>query len=939
MIFGVDTSRWTRLSEYFETALPMSAQDRAAFFDRICPDDPTLREELESLLRASDASAGFLEQPPGATAGSSATGELLATGVLIGHWRVLRLIGRGGMGEVYDAERTTGDFEQRVAIKVTRRESAGQLERFNAERQLLARFDHPGIAHLLDGGVATDGRPYFVMEYIDGRPITEYCDDQEAGLARRLMLFLQVCDAVAYAHRHLIVHRDIKPANVLVDREGRARLLDFGIAKPLDLGIGAGGLAGATTALLTPDYAAPEQLAGEPVTTATDVHALGVLLFELLTGRRPWSIEGQPLARALHTVLERPAPLASAVAHVSHQRPIAPRALHGDVDAIVAKCLRREPKHRYATVEALKVDIQRSLRGDTVAARGDAKAYLLGRFISRYRWVVTSIAAIIMILAIGVATTAWQATRAEREAARATATRDFLIRMFKASDPRIAQDKPRGQVTARELLDASVDKIDQEFAGDPQTQIELLGIATEIYRELGEEARFEGLHRRHLAMARKYYGAEHPVVLSALLREADHAKSKYDNPRALGLLEMLDPMIRRAGLDHTALRAGWWLARGQTLFNDSSKVEEQRASLRRASDLFAEVAPSDPRHVTALADLGTSYQNHLDYVSARRYLERSIAVSSVVEDRNDSELATIYGNLGQISHNMGDFEAADQAYARAEQIIRRTYGEASNLHWIPAAHRARAAHLGGNRERAWTLFAALLKNIPADSKHHDAFEAREWYAGCLAAEGRALQAVPFLEESERFYQVTRLVDYELARVRATLGDAYDRAGRTNEAREMLKSALDQRAANAPPDFQAVLASRERWGRFLLSQGDLLGADAQFSEVIRQAHGRKLSHVALALGGAARVALARGDVPGALAGSKTALDLFDDVTGFRDVRMGPYLWLIHSEVLLRSGDRSGARTWATKALEARQRFDDPSAASIAEAKAALRAASN
>ena len=935
----MDTSRWARLSEYFETALPMSAQDRVAFFDRKCPDDPALRAELESLLRASDASAGLLEQPPGTTAASSVSGELLATGVLIGHWRVLRLIGRGGMGEVYDAERTTGDFEQRVAIKVTSRESAAQLERFNAERQLLARFDHPGIAHLLDGGVAADGRPYFVMEYIDGRPITEYCDVQEAGLARRVALFLQVCDAVVYAHRHLIVHRDIKPANVLVDRDGRARLLDFGIAKPLDLGIGAGSSTGATTALLTPDYAAPEQLAGEPVTTATDVHALGVLLFELLTGRRPWSIEGQPFARALHILLERPAPFPSAVAGATHERPIAPRSLHGDVDAIVAKCLRREPQHRYATVEALKVDIQRSLRGDTVAARGDAKVYLLGRFVSRYRWVVASVAAIITILGIGVATTAWQATRAEREAARATATRDFLIRVFKASDPRIAQDKPRGQVTARELLDASVDKIDQEFDADPQTQIELLGIATEIYRELGEDARYEDLHRRHLEIARKYYGEQHPVVLAALLAEASHAKEKFDYPRALRLLDTLDPMIHRTGLDRTALRASWWLIRGQALFNDSSKVEEQRAALRKSSDLFAEVAPTDPDHVTALADLGTSYQNHMDYVSARRYLEKSIAISNVVKDRNDAELTTINGNLGQLLHNMGDFDAADEAYARAEQIILRTYGEGSNFHWIPAAHRARAAHLGGNRERAWALFSALMKNIPVDSKHHDAFEAREWYAGCLAAEGRAQEAVPILEDTERFYQVTRAYDYELARVQGTLGDAYARAGRADEARRMLKSALDQRAASAAPDFQTVLASRERWGRYLLSQGDLAGAETQFSEVISQAHGRKLSHIALAQGGTARVALARGDVPAALAASKTALDLFDNVTGFRDVRMGPYLWLIHSDVLLRSGDRIGARTWATKALEARQRFDDPSAASIAEAKAALRAASS
>jgi eukaryotic-like serine/threonine-protein kinase len=933
----VGTDRWTRLSEDFETALAMSPQDRAAFLERVGADDQALRGELESLLRASDASAGFLEHPPTGTVDASATREGLPAGVLLGHWRILRLIGRGGMGEVYDAERATGDFEHRVAVKLTRRESAAQLERFNAERQLLARLDHPGIARLLDGGVAPDGRPYFVMEYIDGRPITAYCDAARAGLAPRLALILQVCDAIAYAHRHLIVHRDIKPANVLVDGDGRARLLDFGIAKPLDLGIGADESAGATTSMLTPDYAAPEQLAGEPVTTATDVHGLGVLLFELLTGRRPWSIEGQPLARALHTLLERSAPRPSVMAAATNERPIEPRALQGDVDAIIAKCLRREPNHRYATVEALKLDIERSLRGDTVTARGDATLYVLGRFVRRYRWAVASVAAIITILSVGIAATAWQAQRAEREAARATATRDFLIGIFKASDPRIAQDKPRGQVTARELLDVSIGKIDQEFADDPQTQIELLGVATEIYRELDEGARYEDLHRRHLAAARKHYGEEHPIVLSALLDEATYAKNKFDRPRALRLLDALDPLIRRAGLDRTVIRARWWLARGQALFAESSRWEENVVALRTAADLFAAIAPTHPERVTALADLGTTYQNRLIYEPARTYLEQSIVVSESVENRNDSELATIYGNLGQIEHNLGDFEAADQAYARAEQIIRRTYGESRNLHWIPAANRARAAHLGGNRERALTLFAALLASIPTDSKHHDAFTAREFYAACLAAEGRASEAVPLLEAAERFYQSTAEYDYEVPRVRAYLGDAYDRTGRTDDARRMLTAALEERVATQPPDVQPVLASRERWGRFLLSQGDLAGAEAEFQEVIRQARGRTLSHIALAHGGIARVSLARAEPAQARAASDAALDIYGNVTGFRDMRMGPYLWLVQSEVLLASGDRKGARAFAKRALEALQRYDHPSAPSIAEAEAAVRAA--
>jgi serine/threonine-protein kinase len=327
----------------------------------------------------------------------------------------------------------------------------------------------------------------------------------------------------------------------------------------------------------------------------------------------------------------------------------------------------------------------------------------------------------------------------------------------------------------------------------------------------------------------------------------------------------------------------------------------------------------------------------MDFAPARIYMEQAIAVSGSVKDRNDAELATIYANLGLIAQSQGEFEEADRAYARSEAIIRRTYGEADSRHWVSAANRARAAHLGGNRERAMALFATVFKNIPASSSLHDAVEAREWYAGCLAAEGRAAEAVADLENAERAYQSAHLFDFQLPRVRATLGDAYDRLGRVEDARRTLKAALDHRVANDPASFQPVLAIRERWGRFLLTQGEIDAAGAQFEEILKQSLGRNLAHVALAHGGLARVALTRGDVRAASAASAKALDTFGNVTGFRDVRIGPYLWLIHSEVLRQSGDLAGSLEWATRALRASRRHDHPSAASITAAETAIRAA--
>jgi eukaryotic-like serine/threonine-protein kinase len=932
----MDSKRWAVIQDKFDAALALSSLDRDAFVARI--EDAFVRDEVSSLLRAHATGAEFLERRFEPSARASESHGTLQAGRCLGAWRIVRFIGRGGMGEVYEAERADAQFEQRAALKVIRHEAAPYLERFNAERQILARLDHPGIARLLDGGIATDGRPYAAMEYVEGESLLTHCDIVRADLQTRLRLFMQVCDAVAYAHRNLIVHRDIKPSNVLVDREGRTRLLDFGIAKLLDAEMLRTSSGSETARLLTPDYAAPEQLVAESVTTATDVYALGLLLFELLVGRRPWDSSEYSLARIVASALDRPAPKASATARKTQDAPIPARLLEGDLDAILSKCLRPEPEQRYATVNALLSDLERSRRGDPIAARSGARLYVLGRMLRRYRWVVAGLGVIIATLGVGIATTAWQAQRAEREAARATAVRDFLISVFKASDPRIAQDKPRGQVTARELLDASVARIDQKFASDPRTQIELHGIATEIYRELDEEQRYEEMQQRHLALAREHYGETHPIVLSALLDQAAWAADSLEHAKAARLLATLDPLIRRAGADRTVLRARCWLIHSQTMFSDSSRKEEQLAALRKAEDLFAELAPSHPARVTVLADIGSVHSNHLEYASARAFYERSIALAETVKDRNDAELATIYGNHGLALLYSGDFAAADEAYGQAEQVIVRTYGKGHLAHWRHAANRARSAHLGGSRERAGALFSELFKNIPSDSPHHQAYAARDMYGTCLAAEGRPQEAIPLLERVEQFYQHTTAFDFDLPRIRLTLGDAYDRAGRVDDARKALKWALDKRVATVPPDSQALMAVRERWGRFLLSRGDVAGAEEQFMEIIEHAQGRKLSHIALAHGGVARVALARGNHIEALSASTTALNLFDQVAGFRDVRMGPYLWLIHSDVLRRSGDREGALAWAKQALDARRRYDHPSAASIAEAEAAFRAAS-
>ncbi len=336
----------------------------------------------------------------------------------VGPYRLLRELGRGGMGVVYLAERVEGGFEQRVVIKLIKRgmDSDAILRRFLRERQILAGLEHVNVARLFDGGVTDDGQPYFAMEYVDGKPLTAYCDERGLAVEQRLRLFEDACRAVQHAHGKLVVHRDLKPSNMLVTSEGQLKLLDFGIAKLLVEEDDATALTQAGTRLLTPDYAAPEQVRGEPVTTATDVYALGVVLYELLTGRLPYDGDRRgrtDVARAVCEVEPRPPSLAVA------SQPRLAKRLRGDLDTIVLKALSKEPSRRYASAEALAEDVRRHLAGHPVQARRDTMAYVAAKFVRRHKVGVAAAAVVTLSLLLGLVGTTWQAAVAARERDRA----------------------------------------------------------------------------------------------------------------------------------------------------------------------------------------------------------------------------------------------------------------------------------------------------------------------------------------------------------------------------------------------------------------------------------------------------------------------------------------------------------------------------------------
>jgi non-specific serine/threonine protein kinase/serine/threonine-protein kinase len=449
--------------------------------------DPVVRAEADSWLRAAEGAADFLSTP--AKPAVEAVWEPTNIGVRLGVWQITRRIGRGGMGEVFEAVRAQGDFDQRVAIKLLQREAAAHFERFRVERQILARLEHDSIARLFDGGLSADGRPYMVMEYVEGLPITEYCTQIRASLAQRLQLFMQVCDAVAYAHRNLIVHRDLKPSNILVTRDGKIKLLDFGIAKPVDAQ--QADMTLADLAPMTPRCAAPEQLTGKPITTATDVYGLGLLLFELLTGTHPWVGADTPVLQALRTVLLQPAPPASRKAASEPDSPVAAQLIRGDLDAIVAKALRQEPAQRYQTVEAFSQDVGRASRSEPVQAREGARLYVLGRLVRRYRWQAAALVVVLISLIGGLSVALTQAHRAaiERDAARRDAAREEAVRYNLTQLFRSAIADQNGQpATAKNMIDNSAQRLFTEYRDQPRLVGQIVLALADLYGALNDVA-------------------------------------------------------------------------------------------------------------------------------------------------------------------------------------------------------------------------------------------------------------------------------------------------------------------------------------------------------------------------------------------------------------------------------------------------------------------
>lgn len=487
---ALSPAEWANVRAHFDRLADVSPLEWEAKLAALALTPPML-EQLQAMLAAVHAT-GILDQDmPLPTTPDAASYASLDAGTRIGPFAIDRLIGRGGMGEVYEASRVGADFEQRVAVKMLRPEAVAQAGQFDRERRLLATLEHPGIARLIDGGIAADGRPFMAMEYVEGTPVDQWCADQAATLPMRLRVVQDVCAAVSYAHSRLVIHRDLKPSNILVDDSGRVRLLDFGIAKMIDA---AGAISPMTLVMVTPEYSSPEQLANAPATVATDVYALGVLLFELLVGRGPWASENAALPTVMRRILHDDPALPSKAA-AANDGPIRPTLIAGDLDAIVMKAMRRTPEDRYASVAELSDDIRRHQQLLPVIAREGSARYMLGRFVRRYRWAVTASAAALAALLIGTGGVAWQArqTAIERDIALGEARRSESInRMLTVMLRDTATSEAGENATVKQMLDQTARNLVASLDTSAQSAT-LISTLVDLYINLEDNAGADAL--------------------------------------------------------------------------------------------------------------------------------------------------------------------------------------------------------------------------------------------------------------------------------------------------------------------------------------------------------------------------------------------------------------------------------------------------------------
>ncbi len=796
----------------FLAASDLPPSQRAPWVASQCAGDELLLNEVQQMLGAMDEATDYF----GGLADRLGLAKVLDPEFApemperIGQYRLIRLLGRGGMGAVYLADRADQQFDKQVAVKLLPYGVGGReaRTRFLAERQILAKLEHPNIARLLDGGITEQGTPYFVMEYVEGVPIDRYCNQHRLTVRERLRLFQQVCEAVQYAHGNLIVHRDIKPGNVLVDPQGNVRLLDFGIAKVVD-GDGAGETLTRGARAMTPAYASPEMVRGELVTTASDVYALGVLLYELLAGVQPHQLDTLSEVQIAQTIAqEEPAPLSravsaaprsgddpQAVAATAADRSTSPARLRaqleGDLDNIVAMALRKSVEHRYRSVEKLSEDIERHLTRLPVAARPATLRYRAGRFFARNRLVVISASlAAIMLAAVAVIATNFalvtqrQANEIALERDRAEQVKDFLLGVFSRASPHVNQGE---EVTARDLLDQAAERINEELSDQPDLQAQMLGTMAQSYTNLSIYDRAGEVLDVLVGLQGASAGVRSKVHVDALMAKAEVVERQGDYEAGLALGRKAVELASEFDAPATLARAQ--LIRGRMLHR-LGQLEAGEEDYRAAVTLLEASGERGTNLSEGLAHLGSvlSEVDKLDEADA--VLTRAFEIEREVYGPNHMNLVDTVHNLANVKLKRDLYEESLGMY---QQLLDMYQVLAPDGHSDEAYfHNGKASvYREMNRlEDAETSARAALAALEPffDDAHPNVIILQANLGEVLLRKGDPQAARPLLETAVTALQEKMPAHPRVQRTQVSLGQVYAALGDAQRARQLLQTA-------------------------------------------------------------------------------------------------------------------------------------------------------
>jgi eukaryotic-like serine/threonine-protein kinase len=829
------SGRFQRLGELFDTIVELPAEDRDAAVRRECAGDPSLAAELRALLTADDL-GGADEFFSGVVAGEAGALQMLEyQGIRLGPWELERPIGQGGMGTVYLAVRADGAYEARAAVKLVRGgvPSPALAERFRAERQILAGLSHPGVAKLLDGGSTDDGTPYLVMEFIDGEPVTTWCESNALGIEERLRIFLKVCDAVEYAHRELIAHRDLKPSNILVTSGGEPKLLDFGIAKLIDtIGEGTERVT-QSREVMTPAYASPEQVAGERASASADLYSLGVLLYELLTGRLPLETAGLTPAQLSARITEDVPPIVSSVVDDQDRR----RRLTGDLDAIVSRALRKEPGARYASVEAFVADIRLHLEGLPIRSRHDDWQYRTGKLVRKNAGVVSGS---LLMLLLGISFTvntviqsrAVGRERDRAEAQRATAERvsGFLEELFTEADPNAASVQ---DISVRDILDRGASRVLTGLAGEAESRAALATVIGRVYMSLGEFEAAEPLLDSALATRLRMSEGNVEALGEAYLERGALAYNLGLYDEAIELQTAAIDAYRRSGTEgHEVAKAMDWLA---VSYTGVGNLEDAERVIREAVALHRNVA-SGPTE-----ELASSLKSLEDVLRDVGLVDEAVAVGEEAlamsrELFGDDHLEVAHA-LNQLASSLNAAGRTAEAVPLVEEGLSIRQAAFDGPHIEIAASLGNLANMLGGLGRH--LEAIVPRRASVEMLRGLLSNEHPYVAGSMASLGTALLRADSVEAAERVLEqaldLSRIAfgpqHPNVANPLLSLGAIYRQSGRYQESVDVLREAYEIRTDALPEGHWRIGVAGLALGRTL----DALERDAEAERYLSEAH--------------------------------------------------------------------------------------------------------